>query len=221
MAQNDTINTNNSSCFMTNDNTIYVLGDFTLANMGAILGRLGTYIYNRMPTAPIYTLDTKIESPYSINNSDNRPVIDIFIDSPGGETRLLQDLTTLLNIAKLRGAIIRTTVLSCAFSCGSMLAIQGTPGFRIMAEHARHLVHFGSMRFGGSSETQLKSEEKNARSYKDFSQSLYSSYTKMPEKMIKKLCSAEGDFLDTSQCLEHSLCDWIIGEHGQLKGRTK
>ncbi len=218
---NNTINTNNSPCFMTSDNTIYILGDFNLTNMGAIIGRLGTYIYNTMPTKPVYTAQGQIESPYSINHSEEQPVIDIFIDSCGGDTIILQDLTALLNIAKLRGAIIRTTVLSCAYSSGSMLAIQGTPGFRIMANHAKHLIHFGSMRFGGSSEAQVKKEEKNARRYKENGQKLYSTYTQLSQKTIQKLCSNEGDFLIAEQCLENGLCDWIIGEQGKLIGRTR
>ena len=220
MPSNDMINDSRSTCYMMGDSAFYILDEFSLKNMGEIIGQLGNLI-KKLPTAPVYdSAKIQITSPYDTSHINN-PIIDIFIDSNGGATRILQDITTLLNIAKSRGAIIRTTVLSSAYSCGSLLAIQGTPGFRIMAAHAKHLVHFGSMRFGGASETQIQKEEKNAKHQKQFSKDLYSTYTKMPPKTIQKLCSGEGDFLGAEQCLENGLCDWIIGEHGKLIGRTR
>lgn len=220
MSQDLLINASRSPCYMIGDRTLHIYGDFNQTNMTELIGRLSYNIHNTIPVAPVYDISTKIDSPYNIDNSQH-PIIDIFIDSNGGDTRMLQNLTTLLNIAKMRGAIVRTTVLSRAYSCGSMLAIQGTPGFRIMPEYGTHMIHFGSSSVSGSSETELEKRLKNSKLLKAYNQKLYSTYTKMTEQEIEQLCSTEGDYLDAKRCKRLGLCDWIVDLNSKLIIDTK
>jgi len=62
----------------------------------------------KLPQKPIYEISTKITSPYDIDDPE-RPVLDIIINSNGGDAEILKSMYTILDIAKARGAIVRTT----------------------------------------------------------------------------------------------------------------
>lgn len=76
--------------------------------------------------------------------------IDLYINSFGGYAHLVSHLTSLVEIAKREGIVVRTIVPSVAFSAGSMLAITGTVGERYIEKSGEHLIHYGST---GSVET--------------------------------------------------------------------
>lgn len=83
-----------------------------------------------------------IPNPYSLPK--NAPqVIDICIDSPGGQLSVNKSIMSLLNLARAKDAIIRTFITGNASSCASLIAVQGTPGFRIMYEQSYNLIHYG------------------------------------------------------------------------------
>lgn len=199
--------------------SIYILGDFDRKSMNELIGHISNMI-QELPITPKYAAKGTITSPYDTTGIKN-PIIDIYIDSNGGDTNMLRDISTLLNIAKSRGAIIRTTVLSRAYSCGSMLAIQGTPGFRIMSTDATHLIHFGSINMLAQSEQMLDHLAAHNKEIKKQTHSKYATYTKLPKKEIQRLTTTEGEFLNAQKCLEYGLCDWLIGENGVLTGRTR
>ena len=191
---------------------VYILGDFAHEEMNELTGNLGNYIFS-LPTHPIYKASTKITSPYNTNKISN-PIIDIFIDSLGGSETALQNISTLLNIAKSRGAIIRTTVLSRAFSAGSLLAIQGTPGFRIMAHDARHMIHFGSIAITVKNPDDIAVRAQQITEQKRIIQQKYKTYTKIPDEKLHQMMRCESGFLTAPECMEMGLCDWILGEQG-------
>lgn len=194
---------------------IYILGDFSNKEMNELVGNLGNYIFS-LPPYPIYKMSTKITSPYNTKDIKN-PIIDIFIDSCGGATNSLQNISSLLNIAKSRGAIIRTTVLSRAFSCGSLLAIQGTPGFRIMAHDARHLIHFGSASMSVSNPEDILIRAQQIAEHKKIINEKYKTHTKIQAKQLEKMMHCESGYLTAQECLEMKICDWIIGENGKIR----
>lgn len=218
MAQNDMVNDSHSSCYMINGTQFYILDNFDKKNMAELIGQLGNAIY-KLPVMSMYDTTTKVTSPYDINIKN--PVIDIFIDSPGGDGDLLRDISTLLNIAKHRGAIIRTTVLSRASSCGSLLAIQGTPGFRIMSHAGQHFIHFGSAGTTVRSQEDLDKIKEMLQYKKDITHATYLTHTNITKKQLDTFMKNESSYLSAEECLKLNMCDWIIGEHGQLKGRTK
>lgn len=211
------INSSKSSSYVTDNNQIYILGEFERSHMTELIGNINNIVLE-LPNEPIYKASTKITSPYDTDLINN-PIIDIFIDSNGGDTNMLNNISTLLNIAKMRGAIIRTTVLSRAHSCGSLLAIQGTPGFRIMSHDAQHMIHFGGMCISAQSEPMARHALENMLHRKQITHNKYKTYTKMSNKDINRLTSSEGEYWDAEKCLTNSLCDWIIGENGILIGR--
>ncbi|MBQ5700449.1 MAG: ATP-dependent Clp protease proteolytic subunit [Alphaproteobacteria bacterium] len=201
---------------------IYMLGGFNYNDTTELIGNLGAIVQD-LPHRPIYKQSSKLVSPYSIDTNKKRPVIiDVFIDSNGGNVRVLHDITTLLSIAKMRGAIIRTTVLSGAYSCGSLLAIQGTPGFRIMSQNAEHLIHYGRQALDITSDSAKEDALQFIDRNKDKAFSKYEQYTKIPAKILDEIKEYSMDkHLDANTCLKYELCDWIITETGKLKGRTR
>jgi len=214
------INNNNASSYVTPDNKAYILGSFDDKEMRDFIGNLNSLIH-KMPTMPIYKIGTKITSPYDTKDIKN-PILDIYIDSNGGNSRMLFDIITLLSIAKARGAIIRTTVLSSAFSCGSLLAIHGTPGFRIMSTNAEHMVHYGRSVVSYTSESQKDSLLARNQHERDRMWRMYKTHTKIPAKILNELKThSEGKYFTAEEYLQNGMCDWIISEYGQLNGRTK
>lgn len=233
MTQITTLNASRARNFLINagDSTtdkylVYILGGFDAENTTELIGNLGAIVSN-MPQRPIYNQKAKIVSPYDIDDVANidentPPIIDVFIDSNGGKMRILDDISTLLSMAKMRGAIIRTTVLSAAYSCGSLLAIQGTPGYRIMSQNAAHLIHFGSATIDVHSEKCEELAIRSIENHKNKVFSRYKNYTKIPTKILNETRQSRIDtVLNAEECLKHRVCDWILCENGQLKGRTR
>ncbi len=223
MARSNAINSSQAMNYIIG-NQVYILGDFEDEEMNEMIGELGNLVL-KLPQMPKYNTSIKIESPYSIDDSQ-RPVIDFFIDSCGGYVHLLNDISTLINLAKYKGAIIRTTVLSSAYSCGSLLAIQGTPGYRIMAHDAQHLVHFGTNVVQVTTENEIPERTRHMREGKRTMLSKYKTHTKISDEELNKYKNCETGYINAKRCLRLEFCDWIIGENGELigrknKGRTK
>lgn len=199
---------------------IYMLGRFDYENTTELIGELGAIVHNLTPQ-PIYEQKSKIISPYDIDDKENT-IIDIFIDSNGGLVSTLHNITTMLNIAKMRGAIIRTTVLSAAYSCGSILAIQGTPGYRIMSEDAEHLIHYGKVIQEITSDADKNNSDEYIERNKDKLFSKYEKHTDTPKKMLNEIKKYPlNKQIGAYDCLKYGLCDWIIRNDGTLTGRNK
>ena len=223
MAKSSAINSSQSMNYII-DNQVYILGDFEDEGMNELIGELSNKIL-KLPQMPKFDTSIKIENPYIIDDP-KRPVIDFFIDSYGGYANMLNDLSTLINLAKYKGAIVRTTVLSNAFSCGSLLAIQGTQGYRLMSHDAQHLVHFGTNVVQVSTEREIPERTRHIRENKRAILSKYKTYTKISDEELNKYKNCETGYINAKRCLRLEFCDWIIGENGELigrknKGRTK
>ena len=216
MAQGTIINDSRSGNYVSG-NKIFILDKFASQTSNELIGNLSSIVDN-LPTAPIYNTNTKIISPYDIDHI-NHPIIDVYINSGGGDGSILDSITTLLGIAKFRGAIIRTTVLSRAYSCGSLLAITGTPGFRIMYSQAYHLVHFGHHSFGVSKEDEITMAAKQIKEHSANKRNMYLQHTNLTAAHLRKLQSNEQGFLNADACLKHGLCDWIINDFGKIRTR--
>lgn len=211
MAQSKIINNSGSGNYVS-DNKVFILDDFSSKSCSELIGNLTDMVFS-LPQNTIYQANTQIISPYDI--SDNKhPIIDVFINSNGGDGNILDSIVALLSIAKLNGAIIRTTVLGKAYSCGSLLAITGTPGYRIMYSHAKHHIHFGRHAFGVTKESEIDMAANNLKQETAAKQQMYLDHTKLKAKDLKKIQSNEQGYLNAEKCLEHGLCDWILTTDG-------
>ena len=216
MAQGKIINDSKSGNYVSG-NKVFILDKFSSQTSNELIGNLSDMV-SVMPQATMYQSNQPIVSPYDIENIDN-PIIDVYINSNGGDGAILDSINTLLSIAKLNGAIIRTTVLSKAHSCGSLLAITGTPGFRIMYSQAYHLVHFGHHSFGVSKEDEITMAAKQIKEHCANKRNMYLQHTNLTAAHLRKLQSTEQGFLNANDCLKYGLCDWVINDFGKIRTR--
>lgn len=196
--------------------SVFILDDFRSTTSNEMIGALSDLVMKLEPRDE-YKYNITLKSPYNIDTSKYN-VIDVFINSNGGDITILNSILTLLGIAKSKGAIIRTTVCGKAYSCGSVLAITGTPGFRIMYANAYHLVHFGSQTRTARQESEIESVTNNMKENHANWNNLYLNNTKISQKELKKLMSKDS-FVTANEALKHSFCDWIINEQGLIRSK--
>lgn len=218
MAQSKIINNTKSGNYVS-DNSVFILDKFSPDTSNELIGNLADMVMSIEPF-PVYQIGGKLESPYKPLDTD-RPVIDVYINSNGGSGYILDSIVSLLALAKSRGAIIRTTVLSRAASCGSLLAITGTPGFRIMYSHSFHFIHFGNHSVSASKEDEIQMAAKHIKEAANNKQNMYLQHTNLTAKELKKLQSNEQGHMNAQTCLAKGLCDWIITDFGDIIGRSR
>ena len=198
---------------------VQIFDELKMETCGEMVARLNQII-GQLPSKPIFNTSAKIESPYDI--SPDTFVFDVAIDSSGGHFIAYKAIASMFALAKSKGAIIRTSNIGQAASCASMLAIQGTPGYRIMSEFAYNMIHYGDSSARGNREFELETATRNK--VKDRAQmfSVYERYTKLTEKEMDKFKTVESSgTLFANQCLIKHLCDWILTNNGELIGRKR
>lgn len=201
------------------DKQVFILGGFNPQETNQMIGDLAKMVQS-LPTHPIYSAKHEQTSPYDTKDIIN-PIIDIYINSNGGDASILHSISALLSIARSRGAIIRTTVLCNAASCGSLLAVQGTPGFRIMNEYATHMIHFGASRVRVEKEDEIKLATKYMQQTHKRMEDIYLKHTDLTQAQLKKIMKNEHGHLFPDECLQHNICDWVIDTFGNIRGKTR
>ena len=164
---------------------------------------------------------SKILSPYE-KFPDSQPVLNIYINSPGGNFEQTYPILSLIDMASARGAIIKTYNLYSAASCASAIAVYGTNGYRYMAERAHNIVHFGNRSMSYHQEGEMVNKTKFITQETFFFKEPYLLRTKITKKELKKYFDHEGSgLLDSTQCLEKGLCDWVITNDGRFVNNAK
>lgn len=193
------------------DNAVFLYDYLNRETSAEMIGDLARMV-NNIPTTQKHIDDTTIQSPYDINSKN--PVIDVFINSHGGGIHTMNSIMTFLNIARSKGAIIRTTITGIAASCASMIAIQGTKGFRIMYDESYHVVHYGNSTIDVSAAGEVDLAAKNEKRYRNHHKEIYKRFTNMTEKEINACMRTEHHVYDAKECLEKNMCDWILTDAG-------
>lgn len=206
------INNTRSGNFISEGNKVYILDRFAPETTNELIGNLTDMVFSLKP-CDMYSMPNPIINPYDLGNSDC-PIIDVFINSPGGNARILNSISTLLSIAKSRGAVIRTTVIGTASSCGSLLAIQGTPGFRIMYSKSYHFVHFGSHSFTVTKAEEIDPACDHIKEATSAILKMYTDHTKLTKRELDKITKNETGRLSADKCLEYGMCDWVMNDFG-------
>ena len=79
--------------------------------------------------------------------------------------------------------MIRTNNIGVAASAASMLAIQGTPGYRIMSENAYNMIHYGQTTVTANRENELDIDTRNKNKER---KKLFSIYEQCCTLLIEK-----------------------------------
>lgn len=152
-----------------------------------------------------------LETPYDISGHG---VIDVFIDSPGGDVSQKNTILTFLNIARSKGIIIRTTVTGTAASCASLIAIQGTPGFRVMYQEAYNMIHYGRSVTAATAEGEAEKSFKTIKERHKYIVDTYKKFTDLTDKEIAACMKSEANYFSAKKCLEKNMCDWVLTDVG-------
>lgn len=136
--------------------------------------------------------------------------IELNIASHGGDAHVLIQILELVEEAKRRGIKVKTIVTSHAYSCGSMLAVAGTPGERYISPYAEHLVHYGS--FDGYRKTTPLQLDRDHERFKRWTATIlhhYMRYAHIPD--LEEKIKDDSLWIPASQAIEWGLADKYIG----------
>lgn len=131
--------------------------------------------------------------------------INLMINSPGGYTHVLFHLIDMVEMAKRNGVIVRTVVPDMAYSCGSMLAIAGTPGERYIARTAKHLIHLGFQMSGESTMEQIERNHNDKKAHFQKILKHYKKYSDVPE--LEKHVEDDNFYVDATKAIKWKLAD--------------
>lgn len=138
-------------------------------------------------------------------------IIELHINSPGGNGYVLWHIIELVELAKSRGITVRTIVPAYAYSAGSMLAITGTLGERYIGHAAEHCVHYGTVS-GWYETTPLQVDRNAAWKKRWFAQLLahYKKYSEIPD--VADHIKDDSFFIPAKDCIKWGLADKLMDE---------
>lgn len=197
-------------------NKVFLLSDIDTTSVNELIGNLSNMVDN-LPWCKVYSSHTKITNPYKFNRSElKNPIIDVYINSGGGKLSEAKSIMTLLNLARAKGAIIRTTVMGRASSSASLIAIQGTPNFRIMYEQAYNMIHYGKSTLQIDRIMEVEKAAQYEKEMRESFKSPYLQYTDLTPAELTELQRTEYGYINAKECLNKKMCDWILTTDGHF-----
>lgn len=140
--------------------------------------------------------------------SSGQPIVPIVIDSYGGQVYSLLAMIDILNTCPIP---VATIVRGKAMSCGSVLAVAGTAGYRYMGPESTNMIHQVAAGQRGKVSDFVATEEEMTR----LNDRIFSIYDKKAGKqagyfkhMVKDNENADL-FLKAKECQRHGLCDFV------------
>lgn len=172
--------------FGKNDGNLFFIGDFE----------------ENMEDELLIPLTKEIQHQRTVDNGR----IDLYINSVGGGLYLLQHLVELVEIAKREGIVVRTMVMSMAYSAGSLLAVTGSE--RYIGRHAEHLIHYGNG--GYASATPVQAKRQNDKLNREFKWcvSHYKKYSNIPD--LEKHMSDDNFYVTSANAIKWGLADFYV-----------
>jgi len=204
------------------DNNVYIFTDINATTTNETIAKLTQWVYALpLPVMSNATTPNKIYTPFE-KIPENIPVLNVYINSNGGNVAQTQPILTMFHYASARGAIIRTYNLYRAGSCASVIAVSGTHGYRYMAENAYNFIHFGDISATANHTEEIEFAKKHLKRHDNLSRTIYLGNTKLTQKEIDKYYNTEGaGNLFAKQCLTKGLCDWIIMNDGRFVNKAR
>ena len=195
-----------------NGNNVYILTDINPETTNELIMQLAQWVDRLEPKK----YPEKIFTPYEIIPQDTN-VLNVWINSAGGNQSQMLSLLNMFNIASAKGTIIKTYNIGRANSSASMIAVSGTRGYRFMYQDADNLIHYGCSRNTMNHPNELESINKDLKKSINITRNIYLNKTKLTDKEISKYHNIEGaGKLNATQCLNKGLCDWIITSDGRF-----
>ncbi len=163
---------------------------------------------------------TTIYTPYD-EMPEHIPVLNVYLNSPGGGTALMKSILSMFNIASAKGAIIRTYNIGRANSCASMIAVSGTRGYRYMSENAQNFIHWGESRPVVNHPDEVEYAKKDLDNEIGLTSDIYLNNSNLTKEELSQFYNIEGSGrLFADQCLEKGLCDWVVTNDGRYVNKV-
>ena len=145
------------------------------------------------------------------------PTLNVWINSCGGNQSILLSILNVFNIASAKGTIIRTYNIGHADSSASMIAVSGTKGYRFMGEDAYNMIHYGLSNGSINHPNEVESVMQDFKRAINVTSEIYANRTNLTKTEILNYQNIEGSGrLNSAQCLEKGLCDWVITNDGRF-----
>ena len=161
----------------------------------------------------------KIIMPYD-KWPEDKPLLNIYVNSPGGTVYTMMAILTLIHMAKANGSIVRTFNLAWAASAASIITISGSKGYRYMAEDALTYIHFGRTGVIAERQDEIEFKIRNITEHSKVLQKQYLQNTGVTQKELDQYFNVEASGqLGAKECLEKRICDWIITNDGKYISR--
>ena len=175
---------------------VFILDEITTTNCAFLIGDLTAFLSEK---------------------ENHGKLLNVFINSPGGDVNTMMTLLGLFNLARLNDITIKTYVLGCASSAASILAVQGD--YRFMTAVSKHFIHFGQICDVTTKHSEIDKIHNQNKEYAEQMQNLYiqSCKGKLSKEMLLTLQDDERGYLNAKQCVKYGLCDTIIEDELQEK----
>lgn len=198
-------------------NKIFLLGMIDTESVNELIGNISNMV-DDLHWGPVYSANhAPISNPYHVDRrAIKNQIIDVYINSCGGYVNETKSIMMLLNMARAKGAIIRTTNMGKAASSASLIAIQGTPGFRIMYEQAYNMIHYGKSTLSIDRFQEMERAAQYEKEMRDSFNAPYLQCTDLTSDELNELLRTEQGYLNAQECLRKNICDWILTTNGQF-----
>lgn len=142
-------------------------------------------------------------------SSKKSNLIEIFINSPGGEFTCCTAILNSMQLAIKNKINIFTYVVGEAASCASLIAVSGNK--RFINRHANHFIHFGSYPSVITKSTEIAKLNKELKQFDNTCKEIYLKNTHITGEQLEKLREDEFGYLNAEQCKKYKFVDEIIG----------
>lgn len=167
-------------------NKVYLFEELTWSTVSYLIADINFFISN-----------TKID------------LMEIFINSPGGEFTCCTAILNAMEIANKNKISVHTYVVGEAASSASLIAVSGNR--RFIHRHANHFIHFGSYPSVVTKSSEISKLNKELKQFNNMCKSIYLKNTNIGEEMLDKLREDEFGYLNAEQCKRYKFVDEIIG----------
>lgn len=133
--------------------------------------------------------------------------VNVIVNSPGGSVDVLKAYLDAFEYAKKNDVIVGTFVTGEAASAGSILAINGTKGYRVIGRYGSHYIHWGQARVGSQSPGEAVRAFELTMEHYEFVFSQYKTHCKIPK--LKKSLADEHFTLSAEECVAYGVADEI------------
>lgn len=171
-------------------------------------------LYSRLMRDRIIMLDTQINEHTAsilvaqllfLESDDPAADILFYINSPGGSVTAGISIYDTMNFIK---PDVSTVIMGQAASMGSLLAMAGAPGKRLMLPHSRHMIHQPLGGFSGQV-TDIEIHAAEIVQWKKTLTQLYADHTRVSIDQLRDDMERD-NFMSAEESVTYGLADEII-----------